>query len=95
LQVMAVLQGMYVKKAQIQVQTQMEKAKNKATRRVLGDGMLRLLDDPTFVAKIVESEERLQKEADDKLERKQCKEAHSDERALWKMVEKEGKPGLM
>ena len=69
--------------------------KKKPTRRVLGNGMLRLLDDPTFVAKVVESEERLQKEADDKLERKRRREACSDELAVWKMAEKEGKPGMM
>lgn len=91
LQATAVLQGMYVKKAQIQVQTQAEKGKKKPTRRVLGDGMPRLLDDPTFVAKVVESEERLQKEADDKAERKRRKEARSVELALWKTAEKERK----
>jgi esterase/lipase len=39
----------------------------------------------------VESEERLQKEADDKVERKQRKEARSVELAMWKTAEKERK----
>lgn len=87
MQAATVLQNMYVERVQGQLQAQEEKG-GKKKRKLLGDGLPRLMDGDEFFLKVREVEASQEQEKAEKDARKAEKDRYDKEMDAWKVAEK-------
>ncbi|RDB27179.1 hypothetical protein Hypma_004386 [Hypsizygus marmoreus] len=89
MQAQVLLQGMYVGRVQKHLQKAEEKRSKKKSKRIVGDGMPRLMSGDDVFAMIEAADEQAAKEAQEKEKRKIAREGHGEVLAQWKEKEKE------
>ncbi|KAI0045574.1 hypothetical protein FA95DRAFT_1462509, partial [Auriscalpium vulgare] len=82
-----VLQDMYVKRSQRQLQRQEEKQANKGKKRVLGDGFAHLLTRDAFYTAVENFEQAQEKEKLDKQARQDRRGEYREAVDLWRVQE--------
>ncbi|RDB22968.1 hypothetical protein Hypma_009914 [Hypsizygus marmoreus] len=91
MQAHVILQGMHVGKIQRHLQAAEEKRSKKKSKKIVGDGMPRLMSGDNVFAMIDAAEKQAEKEAEEKEERRIAREEHREALARWKAVENQRK----
>lgn len=83
MQAATILGGMYVDRAQKQLQALEKKKTEKSKKKLMGDGLPKLLDGDTFFQRVVDHEEQTEREKAEKEQRTTIRAAHSKEITQW------------
>ncbi|KAI0056687.1 hypothetical protein BV25DRAFT_1775645, partial [Artomyces pyxidatus] len=88
MQATVVLQGIYVKQSQRQLQAQEDKRMKKGKKRILSDGLPKLLTSDVFFSQVEEHEAAAEKAVADKEARRVERADHVEAILVWKAEEK-------